>query len=469
MYSASSVCSLNTGDPDIISEHRAALGRLNTIHSAGAWCAERKYSEAGSKNQYLQIDLGKKMTVWSVATQGAHDIDSWITRYNLRFSNDGQGWEYYQKSPLTGNTDRDTQKRHLLTPPITARYFQFNPQEWNEPNGITKGQMCMRAGIFRCRDGMTTSGSKRDGNGVLDDIEGDFKISHHHPIAAKTLKNNGTTKEEAKVDNDDDVSPSVNSSTTNEAVEVEKSDDIGSEPTPDVTKDRSGTKRADISGRKSVASSASLSENKGVAHARKYIIGSRLQTFHINHGNRLQNSSDSVSMATSARRSMSLAPAGSVLTELHWSQPQGSDTETYTLHKRNKADKPKTAALVSSSTASSFHTAAKDASQANNLVAASKTARAVASFIAPMMSPAATGDTGGVDVAYVDYERLVRRSVADSASNSGSMSGRQTDRHFIPEDHKSAGHLKKHGAGHKRIFGVLRKILAKHMVKKRKG
>jgi lactadherin len=65
-------------------------GRLNNIKSAnmgGSWCAG-----TSDVNQYLQIDMKKKMTFSGIATQGAGDAQNWLTKFKIMKSNDGSSF-----------------------------------------------------------------------------------------------------------------------------------------------------------------------------------------------------------------------------------------------------------------------------------------------------------------------------------------------------------------------------------------
>ena len=45
-----------------------------------------------NQGQHLQIDLGKKMKVTAVETQGADGHNYWVTSYQVQFSQDGNSW-----------------------------------------------------------------------------------------------------------------------------------------------------------------------------------------------------------------------------------------------------------------------------------------------------------------------------------------------------------------------------------------
>eukprot|EP00058_Branchiostoma_floridae_P004738 XP_002590226.1 hypothetical protein BRAFLDRAFT_97411 [Branchiostoma floridae] len=100
---------------------------------AGAWCAAHPLNT----NQWLQVDVGAETTVAGVITQG-RSSDTYlqrVTSYKLRFSRDGSTWSTYldklgREKVFSGNTDQDTEVRHLLDPLVTARYVRFWPQTW---------------------------------------------------------------------------------------------------------------------------------------------------------------------------------------------------------------------------------------------------------------------------------------------------------------------------------------------------
>ncbi|XP_078586385.1 uncharacterized protein LOC144868269 [Branchiostoma floridae x Branchiostoma japonicum] len=101
---------------------------------AGSWCAGQNNNQ-----QWLQVDVGVETTVAGVITQGrsSNTFPQRVTSYKLRFSRDGSTWSTYldklgHEKVFSGNTDRDTEVRHLLDPPVTARYVRFWPQTWNQ-------------------------------------------------------------------------------------------------------------------------------------------------------------------------------------------------------------------------------------------------------------------------------------------------------------------------------------------------
>ena len=57
----------------------------------GAWS-----SRTNDKNQWLQVDLGKKLEVTAIQTQGRYDAHQWVMSYTVSYSNDGKTFYPYQ-------------------------------------------------------------------------------------------------------------------------------------------------------------------------------------------------------------------------------------------------------------------------------------------------------------------------------------------------------------------------------------
>ncbi|XP_035673301.1 lactadherin-like [Branchiostoma floridae] len=113
--------------------HQVCATSEARLHSSQAWCANNPLNT----NQWLQVDVGAETTVAGVITQGRPgSSNQWVTSYKLRFSRDGVMWSTYldklgRERVFPGNSDQDTEVRHLLDLPVTARYVRFWPQTWN--------------------------------------------------------------------------------------------------------------------------------------------------------------------------------------------------------------------------------------------------------------------------------------------------------------------------------------------------
>ena len=68
------------------------MGRLNNPNSA--WIPQ-----IYRPDNWLKIDLSRKMIVTKVATQGKPNLSQWqwVTSYKISFSQDDHAWEYYKE------------------------------------------------------------------------------------------------------------------------------------------------------------------------------------------------------------------------------------------------------------------------------------------------------------------------------------------------------------------------------------
>ena len=68
------------------------IGRLNNPN--GAWVPQ-----ISQEDNWLKIDLSRKMIVTKVATQGKPNLAQWqwVTSYKISFSQDDHAWEVYKE------------------------------------------------------------------------------------------------------------------------------------------------------------------------------------------------------------------------------------------------------------------------------------------------------------------------------------------------------------------------------------
>lgn len=76
------------------SEYNSKYGWVHArLKKGGFWAAKRN-----DANQWIQVDLGKIMTVKGVATQGRpSSYLQYVTKYKLQYSNDGQTFSDYKE------------------------------------------------------------------------------------------------------------------------------------------------------------------------------------------------------------------------------------------------------------------------------------------------------------------------------------------------------------------------------------
>nr|XP_034368966.1 contactin-associated protein like 5-1 isoform X3 [Arvicanthis niloticus] len=122
----------------------SSSAQLNWRMGTGGW------SPADSNNQqWLQIDLGNRVEITAIATQGRYGSSDWVTSYRLMFSDTGHNWQQYNQEDsiwtFVGNTNADSVVHHKLLHPVRSRFVRFVPLEWN-PNG----KIGMRVGVYGC-------------------------------------------------------------------------------------------------------------------------------------------------------------------------------------------------------------------------------------------------------------------------------------------------------------------------------
>ena len=71
--------------------HRARLNRKQEENKKGAWS-----SLNNDIYQWLQVDLRTYTTVTRIATQGRSDMEQWVTKYRLQYSEDGVNFHLYK-------------------------------------------------------------------------------------------------------------------------------------------------------------------------------------------------------------------------------------------------------------------------------------------------------------------------------------------------------------------------------------
>ncbi|XP_010607783.1 contactin-associated protein-like 4 isoform X1 [Fukomys damarensis] len=129
---------------ELSSSHGPGFARLNRRDGAGGWSPL-----VSNKYQWLQIDLGERMEITSVATQGGYGSSNWVTSYLLMFSDSGRNWKQYRQEDsiwgFSGNVNADSVVYYRLQPSIKARFLRFIPLEWNP-----KGRIGMRIEAFGC-------------------------------------------------------------------------------------------------------------------------------------------------------------------------------------------------------------------------------------------------------------------------------------------------------------------------------
>ncbi|XP_069080702.1 contactin-associated protein-like 5 isoform X1 [Pleurodeles waltl] len=118
--------------------------KLNRREGAGGWSPLESNTQ-----QWLQVDLGDKVEITAVATQGRYGSSDWVTSYVVMFSDTGHNWKQYRQDNIIwaflGNVNADGVAQHKFQYPIKARFLRFVPLRWN-----TKGKIGMRIEVYGC-------------------------------------------------------------------------------------------------------------------------------------------------------------------------------------------------------------------------------------------------------------------------------------------------------------------------------
>uniref|UniRef100_A0AAY4A133 Contactin-associated protein-like 2 n=1 Tax=Denticeps clupeoides TaxID=299321 RepID=A0AAY4A133_9TELE len=126
------------------SGYAPGYAKLNKRGGAGGW------SPLDTDHyQWLQVDLGSRKQVSSVATQGRYSSSDWITRYRLLYSDTGRNWKLYHQDgniwAFAGNSNTESVVRHDLQHPVVARYLRIVPLDWS-----SEGRIGLRLEIYGC-------------------------------------------------------------------------------------------------------------------------------------------------------------------------------------------------------------------------------------------------------------------------------------------------------------------------------
>ncbi|XP_073097754.1 contactin-associated protein-like 5 isoform X3 [Manis javanica] len=127
---------------DLTGTHSPA--QLNRRVGAGGWSPADS-----SAQQWLQLDLGSRVEITAVATQGRSGSSDWVTSYSLMFSDTGRNWKQHKQEDgiwtFAGNTNADGVVLHRLLHSERARFIRFVPLEWNP-----SGKIGMRVEVYGC-------------------------------------------------------------------------------------------------------------------------------------------------------------------------------------------------------------------------------------------------------------------------------------------------------------------------------
>ncbi|KAF1449094.1 Contactin-associated protein-like 5, partial [Spheniscus mendiculus] len=133
-----------TSSSELFSTHSPSFAKLNRRDGAGGWSPLDS-----NEQQWLQVDLGDRVEIVAVATQGRYGSSDWVTSYTLMFSDTGRNWKQYRQDDtiwvFTGNSNADSVVHHKFLHSMKARFLRFVPLKWN-----VGGRIGLRVEVFGC-------------------------------------------------------------------------------------------------------------------------------------------------------------------------------------------------------------------------------------------------------------------------------------------------------------------------------
>ncbi|XP_029001997.1 contactin-associated protein-like 4 [Betta splendens] len=169
------------------SSHGPVFAKVNRREGAGGWSPL-----VSDRDQWLEVDLGRRTQITAVATQGRYGSSDWLTAYLLMFSDTGHNWRQHRQEDslgaFPGNSNADSVVQYKLEQPVVARYLCLTPLRWNPA-----GRIGLRLEIYGCR--YTSDVANFDGGSSLIYRPSARPLPPHTEVIAlqfKTLRNSGT-------------------------------------------------------------------------------------------------------------------------------------------------------------------------------------------------------------------------------------------------------------------------------------
>ncbi|XP_022808244.1 uncharacterized protein LOC111345230 isoform X2 [Stylophora pistillata] len=108
-----------------------------------AWC-----SAPHDKLPYIQIQLSETKIITGIKTQGSSSDWAWVTKYGIKFLENG-AWKEYNKE-LAGNTNVNGLGSNILDPPIRTQSIRIYPKNPVTLAGPDPKPCCLRLELYGC-------------------------------------------------------------------------------------------------------------------------------------------------------------------------------------------------------------------------------------------------------------------------------------------------------------------------------
>eukprot|EP00933_Yihiella_yeosuensis_P079751 TRINITY_DN93163_c0_g1_i1.p1 TRINITY_DN93163_c0_g1~~TRINITY_DN93163_c0_g1_i1.p1 ORF type:complete len:522 (+),score=82.57 TRINITY_DN93163_c0_g1_i1:79-1644(+) len=94
-------------------------------------------------DEWLEFDFENATFVTEIHIKGRFLADEWVTHFFVQYQGDSENWAMLEER-FEGNTDRDSIKENIISPPILAKKLRLRPLNWH-------GRVALRVEILGCR------------------------------------------------------------------------------------------------------------------------------------------------------------------------------------------------------------------------------------------------------------------------------------------------------------------------------
>lgn len=113
------------------------------LDGSKAWCSVLR-----DNLPYIQIQLEEPKIITNIITQGSSSDRAWVTKYEVRFRENGK-WKEYDEE-LTGNNNVHGLRSNILDPPIRTQLIRIYPKNPMTLDDTDPKPYCLRLELYGC-------------------------------------------------------------------------------------------------------------------------------------------------------------------------------------------------------------------------------------------------------------------------------------------------------------------------------
>ena len=165
-----------------------AMARLRGSAGAGAWCPEAMVGGVNSSQQFLEVELPRRMLISGLETQGRWDegrgqeFVPWVALWVFR---DGEGWVQYRdkegREEWEANRDTYSVVKISLEPAVEAERVRVVPRARHSRT------VCLRLELLGCPVQRAGEDKVEDVTTIVKEVPGHSDWSVHLPVALGVL------------------------------------------------------------------------------------------------------------------------------------------------------------------------------------------------------------------------------------------------------------------------------------------